>query len=51
MSKKKKSAIEIARRFQRETQKIVDDSKNINEISVQFGDKPKIILAKKKEKK
>ena len=46
---KKKSIEQIARKFQRKMQKIVDDGGNVTSISIEVGDK-KYTIAEKKHK-
>ena len=46
---KKKSIEQIARKFQRKMQKIVDDGGNVTSISIEVGDE-KYVIAEKKEK-
>ena len=47
---KKKSIEQIARKFQRKMQKIVDDGGNVTSISIEVGGE-KYVIAEKKERK
>lgn len=46
----KKEIARIAKRFKRQMQKIVDDSKDITQITIQIEDKPPVIIAEKRQR-
>ncbi len=47
----KKEIAKIAKRFQRRTQKIVNNGQGITSITMQIGDKPPVVIAQKDKDK